>query len=691
MNPTFVEVVLSILLVILPWAFGGALPWTKFLIEAVAGSLALMWVISLLRKEKITFVATALQQLSLFTFLYAASTIMHLPHGLVRWLSPKSAQASDALLNLGVNIRPIYRLSMDPMRTVDDLLLFGSYFVIFFAIVNTYGSKDRIRRFFYLIAGNGLLLSLFALVQRAFWNGKLYWVVPTESGTSFGSYFNHNNFAGYIELALGACIAITLSRFASPGDFRVQGWRKKFVWIASHEVPVVFLGMFVLVILLTAIIYSLSRGALLALVLALPLTKMLLPAHRASTLRIPLVPFVLVLVVVSALALIGASTLVHRFSNLASYTNMYRLDMWHDSARMIKDFPLFGVGLGAFNEVFPAYKRSHFEVKSVYLESDWLQAVIELGFIGMTLIALMVWVFFKNVRLRYSQRRDKEIRSYLFGGTIGLLALMAHSLLDFNFHMPANALTAFAMAAVVLITATTREEGERSITPTVVGTLTPRSRTFMLLTVGSLGCLFLVLSYYSFQTQSALMRWRSIVAHPGTITNYDQIFARPRWFLPLASEWRYGRGTAFEMEAARPGYNMIESADLRRNGIMAANGALELAPGCGEYWALRARLYSELNEHQTAEDNYLQALRCDISNYEILYQSGVALLRAGKIPDGVVQIGRARTMANVIPLEPTFNFVMAYTRDPQLLSEIVIAESPDDLALFHLLMQRNGL
>jgi len=282
MNATIIEIILSVLLVILPWCFGGVLPWSRFLIELVAGSLAVTWVVPLLRKEKLTFVATAIFQLSVFACLYIVFTIIPLPRWVVQVISPRSAEAAQALLTWGVSTRALFRFSMDPTRTVDELLLFGSYFIIFFAVLNTYRSKERIRRFFYLVIGNGLALSIFALIQRAFWNGKLYWVIPTESGASFGTYFNHNNFAGYIEMSLGAVIAITLSHFANPNDFQVRGWRKKFAWMASHELPIVFIGLFVLVVLLTAIIYSLSRGALLALAMALPLTKFLLPATRRS-------------------------------------------------------------------------------------------------------------------------------------------------------------------------------------------------------------------------------------------------------------------------------------------------------------------------------------------------------------------------------------------------------------------------
>ena len=690
MNATLAEILISALLIILPWAFGGVLPWSRFLIEAVAGCLALVWVVSLLRKEKLAYVATALLQLTVIAAAYFTFTMIQLPAFLVRVLSPHSAWATRGLQMLGVDPHPAFRISMDPLRTLNELLLLGAYFIIFFAVINTYRTKERIRRFFYILAGNALALSMFALVQRAFWNGKVFWVVPTISGTSFGTYINHNHFAGYIEMGIGAILALTLSHFAAPLDSKAKGWRRKFSWLASRELPNVFLGLFLIVVLVTAIIYSLSRGAILSLVLGLMLTKFLLRANRQSSLRIPIIPFVVVLVTVAALSLVGASTLVHRFSNLGSYANMYRIDIWQDAASMAKDYPVFGVGLGAFNEVFPAYKQSHFEVQTEYLESDWLQAVVEIGLLGMILIGLMVWVFYKNVMQRYAQRRDKQVRSFLFGGTVGVTALLVHSVLDFNMHIPANALTWFVLAGVVMITASTRDEGDRVITPTVVGTLTTRSRAFLLFTIGSLSLMFLVLAFYGYRTQATLYRWRSLSTHLDSAKDYTSFFRKPRFFTPLASEWSYEKAGVYEDEAERPGLNLIDASDLRRQGLDALNEALELAPGCGRYWGLRGQLLAGLSRNSDALRDFERALVLDHSSYDLAYAYGLSLLRMGQVHEGIVMLARARVMSNGIPLEPLFNYVLYYTRDPHELSFLVV-NNPDDRAEFQALLKRNGL
>src|SRR5262249_42689202 len=55
------------------------------------------------------------------------------------------------------------------------------------------------------LAIDGAALSVFGIIQKINWNGKLYWTIPlTHGGQPFASYVNRNNATGFLNIALAA-------------------------------------------------------------------------------------------------------------------------------------------------------------------------------------------------------------------------------------------------------------------------------------------------------------------------------------------------------------------------------------------------------------------------------------------------------------------------------------------------------
>jgi O-antigen ligase len=120
--------------------------------------------------------------------------------------------------------------------------------------------------------------------------------------------------------------------------------------------------------------------------------------------------------------------------------------MRRDTWRLFLDHPVIGTGLGTLEMVFPPYD-SLYDGKVVdHAHNDYLEALAETGVVGGLCCA-----WFLGVVLLHSLKGLAELGSS-FGSALNLSGLIAcsgvlvHSLVDFNLHIPANALLFFVSA-----------------------------------------------------------------------------------------------------------------------------------------------------------------------------------------------------------------------------------------------------
>lgn len=124
-------------------------------------------------------------------------------------------------------------------------------------------------------------------------------------------------------------------------------------------------------------------------------------------------------------------------------TTEVKLDLWPIAARMIRAFPLTGIGRGAFATSFPAYKWEPLQATFTHVENELLQVPLDLGLVfGGALVALFVWAW-------ASAARRPEISRPVIGALAGSAALVAQNAFDFSLEIPGVAV-AFAVVMGVL-------------------------------------------------------------------------------------------------------------------------------------------------------------------------------------------------------------------------------------------------
>lgn len=136
-----------------------------------------------------------------------------------------------------------------------------------------------------------------------------------------------------------------------------------------------------------------------------------------------------------------------------------RLTYWRTGLRMALANFWTGVGLGNFGTVYPKYQYvGAGDVKTAH--NDYLQALCETGIAGFVFYCAFWAYFVVWGALRLRREEDWQARWGLAGLYGGVLALLIHSLVDFNFFNPSLAFFAFLLAGVFYSWGSDRCEGE---------------------------------------------------------------------------------------------------------------------------------------------------------------------------------------------------------------------------------------
>jgi O-antigen ligase len=145
---------------------------------------------------------------------------------------------------------------------------------------------------------------------------------------------------------------------------------------------------------------------------------------------------------------LGVKQVLDRFASFQSLeaTTGKRASMRQDTWRIFLDHPVIGTGLGTLQTVFPAYETNYDGKVVNHSHNDYLEGLAETGVAGGVCCATFLGVLF-FVSLRQLLQVDKPFAAALhLSGLVGCSGFLVHSLVDFNLHIPANALLFLLMA-----------------------------------------------------------------------------------------------------------------------------------------------------------------------------------------------------------------------------------------------------
>ena len=334
-------------------------------------------------------------------------------------------------------------LSMDVEATRGAVAVIFFLFVSFLIAANFFDTPQRLRALANFLIIFGLALAVFALVQHFTWEGKLYWmrrVTSSGAGTG-GPFVNRNHFAGYMEMLIPIPVALAFSR-TTRGETRM------------------FYG-FAAAIMSIAEAASLSRGGMVSLaagllfLAAISVRRSRDRSHPERKSSFSLHPAFLIVVMLAAIAAgvvwIGADfDILKRITHDPLTTTLAtdRRGVWGDTLTMFRAHPILGIGLGAFETVYPIYGRGDGSFVIQFAHNDYLQVLADGGIVGGA-IALWFIIVIARAVMQVTRSADPFLRALGLGSAAGVFALLVHSLFDFNLQIPSNALLFLLLAAIL--------------------------------------------------------------------------------------------------------------------------------------------------------------------------------------------------------------------------------------------------
>jgi O-antigen ligase len=411
----------------------------------------------------------------LILIVVTAVQLIPLPPSVTRLLSPAAhelwsgARDVHRLLEPGDAFRDNFPLSVAPVRTRIHLLRLLAYLAAFqSAALLIRHQQHRLRLALALCVSGGVEV-VFGLQQLYRGDMKVWgWENTRIFNRVTGTYVNPNHYAHYLAVIFPIALYLLLSaigRQKSRGNTHLKGFLERGL------LPAV-VGIATATGCLAGILIAQSRGALLALIAGLAgvfatfAVRHLRSSRSGRSKRMAVPVFVVAIgIAVTAIVLVqffGVRQTIARFAPLPQEreTLVGRTVGIQTATAVWRLFPVFGSGLGTFEDVVLMRQSPDFPRVFTHAHNDYLELAATAGIGGaLAVLALMVgYVLLWKDALASADRLSRERRRFLQAALVILTIVAVHALFDFNFFIPANAATVAVIAGAAATVAAPRDE-----------------------------------------------------------------------------------------------------------------------------------------------------------------------------------------------------------------------------------------
>ena len=299
----------------------------------------------------------------------------------------------------------------------------------------------------------GVVVALIDLMQRASGSDVVYgfWYPPPSKGSRSAPFINRNHTAGWLLMALSLSAGYFAGGLARGLRGVKPGWRHRIVWLSSRDASATVLTCFAISVMAISIVATASRSGSVGLALVIVVFGWWVARRQPSASRKTIAFAYLLAVLLAAISLGGIGILAGRFYG-TSWSNLDgRLDVWRDTMRIVRDFPLTGTGLNTYGIGMLHYQTV--QDGSQYIEShnDYLQILAEGGLLLGLPVLLAILFFIREVWRRFREGADDTATYWVRAGAVtGLCAIAVQEMSDFTLQMPGAAALFVVLAAIAI-------------------------------------------------------------------------------------------------------------------------------------------------------------------------------------------------------------------------------------------------
>lgn len=499
-----VDVLIGVLILVLPFVMGGREAWGHWLLITAAGALGTCWCLyaavaghryrfSWLELFFLAGLAIVWFQLQPQAADQLARFSTEYQRLLPNWAAAQSVDPSTASAE-SIHWKTISFTPAETRHAIAVLLAYGLVALVFFQRLRT---QQDCQQALQAVAVSGVLMTLFGLLQWASSNGKFFWIYehpftdPTEHLKA--AFTNRNHFAQFLALSLGPLLwwlvtlirralsvdaafvtstavtsaavtsAVSISKSKSKAPKKSSSTGSAFTLTTEDSSRMLTIPILILVVCIAtvglSVLLSLSRGGMLASVAAVFVA--ILGLWRGFNLPGTMAALLLgtSVIVFSGLAFVDQEQVQTRIEELISGdaekvdAGGVRRAVWAADAKVIRQFPLLGTGIGSHRDVYSLYMDNYADFATFELthaESSYIHLALEAGLIGFGLLALGLLWFVARLTWGYFKETSYDRRSIIVAVAASAAAGMLHAVTDFIWYVPAIVVVSLLLVAVGL-------------------------------------------------------------------------------------------------------------------------------------------------------------------------------------------------------------------------------------------------
>ncbi len=370
--------------------------------------------------------ATVLFVVGLFLIAWTGLQLVPLPRATLAAIAGENADVWSRCLSPlredGPSIAPI---SLDPVATRVQILRGVTYLVVFVGALRVARRQEGVAFLERTLLVSTVAIAAAALVHPVIGARKVFGIYEPNETYAYVEHhvaplLNTNHLAAYVNIGVFLALGCVLERRE-----------------ALPRPPAL-----VIVLLLGATtVWTLSRGGTATLMLGALLVVMItFGARKMRRVRIA-GPVAVTAVAIGG----GAVLLLAAFDDTAvkfAHGDMSKVDLVRNALDLVRGFPLFGVGRGAFEAVFPKVRDGTGYWVFTHPENVIAQWTTEWG-VPVALLAMLAMAWALRPRTALARSRPPA------GAWAALVAVAIHNLVDFSSEVPGVVIALAVCAAMV--------------------------------------------------------------------------------------------------------------------------------------------------------------------------------------------------------------------------------------------------
>ncbi len=443
---------LLIIAFILPWPHGGELVWQYLLVSACIFSLAAIYFVNSVNNTSNPFLALKNIKLPLILLsvwlLFQVLQVIPLPINL------------SNLTEKNLNTTHWQTISIAPNISLIEIIKHTSYITVFILALLLLNTKQRILTLAKTFFIGSAIIALYSLINH-YSKGAFDlissippWTASWEKA-AHGTFSYQNHYASFLTLTIPLGFGLIYSNINKNSNKEVgRSHLGKTLDLLMSANGLYLLSLLVMII---ALFKTASRGGNSIFVVSIVITFfcVLLQQNKPKKEKVKKAMLLIMgtLAVGIIVVLSGVTDSLTKRLGSQGYNPNGRALMHQAALSIIQERPLAGTGAGTYPILQHKYKSSNLgnTAMSKRAHNDYLELLANQGLIGFSLLGIATLLLLLRLFRGLKKSRNNNAGS-LYGLQIAsfcsVIAILLHSLADFNFHLPVNTVYFYLILAI---------------------------------------------------------------------------------------------------------------------------------------------------------------------------------------------------------------------------------------------------